>query len=119
MTHAAAAWLFMAAACAGAGFVGAAPAPPASVLAGCTNATDCTAELQAALDTCARTVQVPTLPGGRSWVVRTITVRCSGQTIDLDPGVVRGRPPAHARGRPTTRPRLCRSPALGCWVGSG
>ena len=52
-----------------------------AVTADCRNETDCTAELQAALDTCAATVEVPALSGGRTWDVRPITVTCDGQTI--------------------------------------
>ena len=58
------------------------------VVASCRNTTDCTDELQAALDTCAAVVRVPALPSGRSWVVRPIHARCSGQTIDFAPAAV-------------------------------
>ncbi len=54
----------------------------------CTNTTDCTDELQAAIDTCARTIKVPSLPNGRSWVVRPIEATCDGQTIDFSDGAV-------------------------------
>jgi hypothetical protein len=57
-------------------------------VATCTNATDCTEELQAALSSCAETVRVPALPSGRSWVVRPISVTCDGQTIDFDAAAV-------------------------------
>jgi hypothetical protein len=53
------------------------------VSASCLNKTDCTAELQATLDSCARIVKVPALPNGRSWVVRQISVTCDGQTIEF------------------------------------
>jgi hypothetical protein len=64
--------------------------PPAASLitASCTNAADCTVELQAALDSCARTVHVPSLPDGRSWVVRPVSVTCDGQTIDFGASTV-------------------------------
>ena len=66
-----------------------APAALASVVvAGCMNATDCTAELQAALDSCAPIVTVPALPERRSWIVRPIAVSCDGQTIDFAAGAV-------------------------------
>jgi hypothetical protein len=64
------------------------PAAAATVVARCTNVTDCTAELQSALDSCAGRVVVPALPGGRSWVVRPISVTCDKQTIEFDPSVV-------------------------------
>ena len=57
-------------------------------VASCTNAADCTEELQAALYSCAPTVQVPALPEGRSWVVRPIAVTCDAQTIDFAAGAV-------------------------------
>ena len=57
---------------------------PATAVATCANASDCTAELQAVLDSCAETVTVPALPSGRSWIVRPISVTCDGQTIDFE-----------------------------------
>ena len=57
---------------------------PATAVATCVNVSDCTAELQAVLDSCAETVTVPALPSGRSWIVRPISVTCDGQTIDFD-----------------------------------
>ena len=41
------------------------------------------AYLQAALSTCARLVSVPSLPAGRSWIVRPLEITCDGQTVDL------------------------------------
>eukprot|EP00729_Bicosta_minor_P027973 gene27973-33177_t len=53
-----------------------------NIIADCTNVTDCTAELQAAFDTCARIVTVPALIG-RSWIVRPLEITCDGQTVDF------------------------------------
>jgi hypothetical protein len=57
-------------------------------VATCTDFSDCTADLQAALDSCAAVVKVPALPGGRPWIVTPIHVGCDGQTIDFDGAVV-------------------------------
>ena len=56
------------------------------VTATCHNASDCTAELQAAFASGAAHVHVPKLPGGRAWIVRPLTLG-SHQTITLAAGV--------------------------------
>lgn len=61
---------------------------PLVTTAACDNVTDCTSELQAAIDTCAPTVKVPALPDGRSWVVRPIEATCDDQIIDFSDGAV-------------------------------
>ena len=74
---------------------GAAPSPeerraqpsPAHVTATCSNRTDCTAELQAALDSGARAVLVPYL--GRPWPITPISLR-SNQVVSLAPNVELG-----------------------------
>jgi hypothetical protein len=43
--------------------------PADRVVASCTNVTDCTAELQASIDSGAGQVVVPQLPGGRPWLL--------------------------------------------------
>ena len=66
---------------------GAAPSPepsPTHVTATCSNHTDCTAELQAALDSGARAVLVPYL--GRPWPITPISLR-SNQVVTLAPNV--------------------------------
>ena len=57
---------------------------PRVVIATCSNFTDCTEDLQGALDTCAPIVRVPALPHSQSWVVRPIHLRCHGQTVDFE-----------------------------------
>ena len=56
----------------------------------CSNTSDCTAELQGALDSCAPEVVLTTLPSGRSWITRPLFVRhCEhSQRLELKPGVV-------------------------------
>ena len=49
----------------------------------CANASDCTPELQAALDSCSNT-EVALAAG--TWVTRPLTMRCDGQRLDLAPG---------------------------------
>lgn len=50
----------------------------------CANASDCTAELQAALDSCSNT-EVALSAG--TWVTRPLFIRCDGQRLNLAPGV--------------------------------
>ena len=54
------------------------------------NTSDCTAELQAALDVCSSNVILERLPDGRSWITRPLFVRkCEQrQRLELKPGVV-------------------------------
>ena len=56
----------------------------------CSNASDCTTELQAALDSCATEVVLVELPDSRSWITRPLSVRqCEHrQRLELKPGVV-------------------------------
>ena len=65
------------------------PAPAAELVAACpeAHAADCTAALQAALDSHAYTVRVPALPDGRPWLVQPLCLR-SNQTLLLEPGAV-------------------------------
>ena len=49
----------------------------------CANASDCTPELQAALDSCLNT-EVALSPG--TWVTRPLTMLCDGQRLNLAPG---------------------------------
>eukprot|EP01051_Picozoa_sp_SAG22_P014951 SAG22_NODE_1887_length_3375_cov_1.948413_1_plen_746_part_10 len=63
-----------------------APANPSNVVtAACTNATDCTTELQAALASGAERLIIPKLPDGRSWVVTPLRLH-SHQTIVMERG---------------------------------
>ena len=52
----------------------------------CTNQSDCTVELQAALDSGAPLVDVAPLPGGRPWIIRPVHLR-SNTTVIFRPGV--------------------------------
>ena len=52
----------------------------------CTNQSDCTAELQAALDSAAPLVDIAPLPGGRPWIIRPVHLR-SNTTVIFRPGV--------------------------------
>ena len=56
----------------------------------CSNASDCSVELQAALDGCASEVVLTQLPAGRNWVTQPLFVRnCKQeQRLHLSPGVV-------------------------------
>ena len=68
-----------------------APLPPAPAkrkefTAACTVATDCTAELQAALASGAERLTIPKLPNGRSWIVTPLRLH-SHQTIVMERGV--------------------------------
>ena len=56
----------------------------------CSKASNCTAELQAALDSCASAVVLAKLPDDRSWITEPLFVRqCEhGQRLELEPGVV-------------------------------
>ena len=58
----------------------------AAVVATCTNYTDCTAELMAAIDSC-EDVDVPPLPGGRPWIVTPLHITCNDTRISLRDGV--------------------------------
>jgi hypothetical protein len=60
---------------------------PARVVANCSTVTDCTAELQRALDSCAMLVELYPL-GSVPWVVQPLFVRCNQQRIVLHPGLV-------------------------------
>ena len=53
----------------------------------CTNHSDCTAELQAALFSAASVVDVLPLPGGRPWVVRPLYLLRNHTTVIFRPGV--------------------------------
>ena len=56
----------------------------------CRNASDCTEELQGALDGCASHMVLNPLPGGRAWITQPLFVRnCpQPQLMELKPGVV-------------------------------
>lgn len=56
----------------------------------CANVSDCTMELQAALDSCALEVILTKLPGERRWITQPLFVRncAKSQRLELKPGVV-------------------------------
>ena len=65
----------------------AAAAAPEVATPRCTNHSDCTAELQAALSSAASMVDVAPLEGGRPWIVRPLHLLRNDTTILFRPGV--------------------------------
>lgn len=61
--------------------------PCAARTAQCTNTSDCTADLLAALNSC-ENVDIPPLPGSMPWIVTPLHIVCSNQRITLHTGTV-------------------------------